>query len=229
MYSKDMLGKKVVSVRSGKKMGLVRRPVIDADNQKVIGFIVDDREWFLETKILLFQSIRGMAEDIITVDDESSLTPVRDLPRLHDILIRNVQLADMKMISESGKDLGFIDDFSFNPQTGKIETYQGKDNPLSLDGRDVLSLGEEMIIVKEEYSVGVFSRSDKGCSEFDLSSLFERRQVEFLLGKTLIRDIYNDRGEVLIPAGSVIDSPMIMRIKGAGKFNELLMSADSEE
>lgn len=229
MKTKDIIGKKVISVREGDKLGAVRCPVIDGAHQKVIGFVVDDREWFLETKIVLFQSIRGMEDEVITVDDKTAVTPVRDLKKMHPYLEENIQVINMKVISESGKFLGRVEDFSFQVTTGKIESYHVKQSPLSLDGRDVLSMGQDMIIVKEECMVGMPADEPDSLSGVDLSSLFEKRQIEFLLGKVLVRDIYDGQGGMLASAGSIVDSGSIMRIKRAGKFTELLMSVESEE
>ncbi len=229
MRSRDVIGKKVVSVKEGMRLGQVRWPVVDSVHQKVIGFIVDDRQWFLETKIILFQSIRGMEDELITVDDKSALTAVRDLQKIHHHLEENVQLINMKIISESGKFLGRVEDFSFNVQTGKIEDYHIKESPLSLDGRDVLSLGQDMLIVKEESVISMSEPVASSLSGFDLNSLFEKRQVDFLLGKTMVRDIRDNQGGVLAAAGEVVDSNAIMRIKRAGKFTELLMSVEGEE
>lgn len=229
MKSKDVIGKKVVSVKEGMKLGQVRWPVLDSLHQKVIGFVVDDRQWFLETKIVLFQSIRGMEDEVITVDDKTALTPVRDLQKIHHHLEENIQLINMKIISESGKFLGRIEDFTFNVQTGKIESYCIKESPLSLDGRDVLSLGQDMLIVKEESVISMTEPISSPLGGFDLNSLFEKRQIDFLLGKVMVRDIRDGQGGVLAAAGEVVDSNAIMRIKRAGKFTELLMSVEGEE
>ncbi|MBD3264303.1 MAG: hypothetical protein GF375_04290 [Candidatus Omnitrophica bacterium] len=229
MKSKDITGKDVISVKEGNKLGRVRFPVIDSNHQKVIGFIVDDPDWFLETKIVLFQSIRGMEEELVTVDDDSALTAVKRLDTIHSFLRENIQLINMKIISESGKYIGRIDDFDFNHQTGKINFYKIKDSNLIIDGRDTIALGKDMLIVKEEVSTLSGEEHTPSFNEFDLSSVFEKRQADFLLGKRVGRDIRDNEGELIIPAGSMIDENCIRNMRSAGKFTELLMSVESEE
>ena len=220
--------KEVVSIKEGDSLGRIRCPVIDSVHQRVIGFIIDDREWYLETKIVLFHSIRGMQEEVVTVDDDSSIIPVRTMYKIHPYLKDNVQLMGIKIFSESGKLLGEVEDFVFNPQTGKIEMYEVRGETYSIHWKNVFSLGNDMLIVKEQFSEKV-DRVSEDLAPVDLGSLFERRQISFLLGKVLARDMRDDDGNLVLPTGTVIDQQTISRIKGLGRFSELLMSVEAEE
>ncbi|MCM8773849.1 MAG: PRC-barrel domain-containing protein [Candidatus Omnitrophica bacterium] len=229
MRSKEIIGKEVVSVKEGKRLGRLRSAVIDGANQRVVGFIVDDEEWFLETKIILFYSIRGMEDELVTVDDSSSVVWVKHMDKIQPYLRENIQLINMKIISTTGKFIGKIEDFIFNNQTGKIETYivEGKD--IVIDWKDVVSLSREMLIVKGELFNGDVRSNIVELNEVTLNSLFEKRQEKFLLGKYLIRDIRDEEGNLIVSSGELVDEALIRKIRSLGKFTELLMSVEEEE
>ncbi|MBD3246373.1 MAG: hypothetical protein GF333_05115 [Candidatus Omnitrophica bacterium] len=229
MKSKEIVGKQVVSIRDGGVLGRIRCPVIDGTHQIIVGFIVDDEEWFLETKVVLFQFIRGLEEEVVTVDDGSVILPVKGLEKIHSYLKENLQLVNTKVITESGKQIGKVEDFLFNSRTGKIEGYKLESKHTVLDWREALALGREMVIVKEETAAEVYQDKAESYSDVDLSALFEKRQVEFLIGKQLMRDVRDEEGEVILGSGSVISRDAIHKVKSMGKFTELLMSVEAEE
>jgi uncharacterized protein YrrD len=229
MRSKEILNKEVVSIKEGNSLGRIRMPVIDGIHQRIIGFIVDDREWYLETKIVLFPSVRGMQQEVVTVDDDSSIVPVRNMYKIHPYLKDNIQLIAIKIFSEAGRLLGEVEDFVFNHQTGKIESYLVLGSFMSINWKDVYSVGKGMLIVKDDLSPETADSANIDLNTVDLNSLFEQRQVSFLLGKMLSRDMRDDNGDLILPAGSIINEASIDKIKMLGKFTELLMSVEAEE
>ncbi|MFH1540218.1 MAG: PRC-barrel domain-containing protein [bacterium] len=62
-----------------------------------------------------------------------------------------------------------------------------------------------------------------------LSEIFERRQIKYMLGKKVSRDIEADDGTTIIKAGEVISDGTIAKAKSAGKFLELSMNIEIEE
>ena len=62
-----------------------------------------------------------------------------------------------------------------------------------------------------------------------LSAIFERRQIQFMLGKKASRDIETDDGIAIASKGQVITDDIIKKAKSAGKFLELSMNIEIEE
>jgi len=56
----------------------------------------------------------------------------------------------------------------------------------------------------------------------DASKLFEERQRQYMLGKTVSRQITNDQGEIIAAQGEVVTEALIDKAKAAGKFIELM-------
>lgn len=232
MRYKDIVEKEVIGIKAGNKIGRVRSVVVDGNSQKVIGLVIEDSEWFLATKIVLFSYIRGIKSDKITIDDSSSVNLASELKNIHPILRENIQPIGLEIISEIGTLIGKVNDFILNSQTGKIETYLIENKSLTIDWRQVIALSKDMLVIKElenNVSDTIAVKPQPMANEIDLNQLFEKRQISFLMGKRLIRDIRSDDGNTIVSAGSVIDQKMVDLIKQSGKFTELSMSVESEE
>lgn len=223
MNSKEMVEKPVIAIRTGRMVGKIRFPLIDGFRQEVIGFIVDDEKWFLETKVIPFAFIRALDGDVVTVEDELSILPLMNLKGLQKQLEENIQLIGYKVITETGKVLGFIEDFSFNSSTGKLQSYKIKDTQYLIDQQDIISLSKELMIVKESV---LEIPSVVGAEEVDLNTMFERRQIEFILGKRLLRDLKTEEDELIAQQGQIVSEEVIRRAKERNKFSELIMSVE---
>jgi hypothetical protein len=68
-----------------------------------------------------------------------------------------------------------------------------------------------------------------GTDSYDLNSIFERRQMEFVLGKRLGRPLESDEGYVIARTGDVVTDEVIRRSKREGKFTQLVMSVEPSE
>ncbi len=229
MNSRDIITKPVVSLGLGKTIGKIRYPILDPLKQEIICFIVDTEKWFLEPKILLFPLVRGMGNEIITVEDESALASISDLLTIQKQLNENVQIIGHKVISESSKIIGYIEEFSFNPFTGSIETYKIKDKDYSISRQEVVCIGKEFVVVKEgvlSSGGGIFNLTVS--NEGSINSIFEERQVQFILGKRLSRNLESGGGFLIAQEGEIIDEDIIQRAKSEMKFTELVMSINLE-
>lgn len=229
MNSRDIITRPVVSLSLGETIGKIRYPILDPLKQQVIGFVVDTEKWFLEPRILLFSLVRGMGNEIVTVENESSLTLISDLLIIQKQLNENVQIIGHKVISESGKVVGYIEEFSFNHLTGSIETYKIKDKDYSVNSQEIICIGKEFVVVKE-IVVSRFAGVSNLISvpENNVNSIFERRQIQFILGKKLSRNLEAEGGSLIAQEGEIIDEDIIEKAKSESKFTELVMSIEAD-
>lgn len=106
---------------------------------------------------------------------------------------------------------------------------------------ELLDLDSESGLLTEEESLG--AAADEAAAEISgenieleedgaresLSEIFERRQIKYMLGKKISRDIEADDGSVVIRQGETISEDVIARAKAGGKFLELSMNIEIEE
>jgi uncharacterized protein YrrD len=66
-------------------------------------------------------------------------------------------------------------------------------------------------------------------SKESLSEIFERRQIKYMLGKKVSRDIEADDGSTIVNQGEIITDDVIAKAKQSGKFLELSMNIEIED
>ncbi|MFA6448765.1 MAG: PRC-barrel domain-containing protein [bacterium] len=62
-----------------------------------------------------------------------------------------------------------------------------------------------------------------------LSEIFERRQIKYMLGKKVSKDVASEDGRLIISQGETISDDVIKKAKASGKFLELSMNIEIEE
>lgn len=230
----EVSAKMVMTINPARIIGKIRYPIVNIACHEVAGFVVDDEKWLTETRVLLFPLVRSMDKDTLTVEDSSSIMSISNLKSLRSQLEENIQPVGHKVVTETGMVLGFIEDYSFNPANGKIDAYKIKNSNTYIHSRDVMSSAKFLMVVRENFPVAEDVRPvvhepvhvSTGDS-YNLNSLFERRQIEFALGKRLLRNVSTEDGHVIASEGDVIDEQTICRAKNQGRFTELVMSIDS--
>ena len=123
----SLLGKPILSLRTGRTVAMTTRAIINPNNLKIEGFYCTDS---LNKKelILLYQDIRDIVAQGFIVDDHSVLTEPDELIRLKKIIDLHFDLMGMQVVTISKHHLGKINDFSTEVETmyvQKIYVTQG--------------------------------------------------------------------------------------------------------
>jgi len=72
--------------------------------------------------------------------------------------------------------------------------------------------------------------SDEGEeSKQSLSEIFERRQIKYMLGKKVSKDVVGDDGSLVVGHGETITDSVVQKAKASGKFLELSMNIEIED
>ncbi|HOY64331.1 MAG TPA: PRC-barrel domain-containing protein, partial [bacterium] len=89
---------------------------------------------------------------------------------------------------------------------------------------DLDSAAESAGLVEEPAS------SDEGEeSKQSLSEIFERRQIKYMLGKRVSKDVVGDDGSLVVGHGETITDSVVQKAKASGKFLELSMNIEIED
>ena len=152
MKSKDLKGKKVVSIRDGAKLGQVDDVLVDTDELRVAALHVKGQG---EEALIPFDKVVSASNDVVTVPSSAAA----QRPRAQDDsehLASLSEVSKLKVIDEEGTFLGVVQSVEVDPQSGVILEMQAqKATALGL-GREshtivaseVTSVGEEMIVVQ---------------------------------------------------------------------------------
>ena len=152
MKSKDLKGKKVVSIKDGAKLGQIDDVLVDTDELRVAALHVKRQG---EETLIPFDKVTSAGGDVVTVPSSTAA----QRPHAHDEAAHLASLGEvtkLKVIDEAGTFLGVVQGVEVDPQTGAIlemqtqkATAMGLGRELhAIAAADVTSVGQELIVVQ---------------------------------------------------------------------------------
>ena len=114
--SERLLGRPVMSLRTGQQVAVTTRAIINPDNLKIEGFYCTDR-FDKSTLVLLYQDIRDVLAQGIVIDDHDVLAEPDDLVRLKKIMDIDYGVLGKRVVTTSGKHLGKVSDYAVEVET----------------------------------------------------------------------------------------------------------------
>ncbi|MBO8159824.1 PRC-barrel domain-containing protein [Thermosyntropha sp.] len=232
--SQEIIGLPVFSIIDGAKIGQVKDLVINPEEGKVDFILVGNSSWYEGAKVLPFKDVVGIGEHAVTTESQSMLLSVDESEDAKNLLSRNIQIKGTRVLTNKGNLIGVISEFEVDGDTGKLarleyKTAQDEMKLEVIEAEDVLTYGSEVVVVREkgfEYAKKVvqpedISRDEDQETVSEGAAFFKERQKVFLLGKKVIQDIKDGKGEVLIPEGTVVTEEVIALAEANDRFVEL--------
>ncbi|MED4779224.1 PRC-barrel domain-containing protein [Brevibacillus choshinensis] len=236
--SKEVLGKPIISIFAGKEIGKVKNFVINPDLRSIEFIIVQNDQWDFGIKAVPFKLVEGLGDYAVTIDSESAVIDLADIPIANELLSKNIQIKGTRIISRKGHHLGQISEYYFDPETGKILgcILDKPDSPSVLPEAAVITFGKEITVISDEGDQPLVSdeafRNEKIETEPEaveetmiaqesVSSAVDELDLEELIGKTLSANLYDPSGELIAAEGSVITAEIVDQTKAMGSNKAL--------
>ena len=152
----QIIGLKVYTLRQGKHVDKVEDVLFDPLTQKVAGFLVGPKRLLAESRAIPLTAVRHIGPDAVLVEDERSIRPDTELPaRLAHLAKGSDQLVTSHIISQSGADLGYINDLVFDFPEGHIKSFvaapklshNGQQPTVYISPSDIQTIGPDATIV----------------------------------------------------------------------------------
>jgi len=121
---KDASGLLVITRDTGKRMGKVEDLVLDRQGSRVLGILVDEAGWFKEAKVVPWPLFRVIGLDAVIIDDETSVKKASEVPEMSEVLEGGNVLIGSRVATTEGRELGTIEEFYFDPQTGAVKGFE---------------------------------------------------------------------------------------------------------
>jgi len=232
--SKEVLGKPIISIFAGKEIGKVKSFVINPELRSIEFIIVQNEQWDFGIKAIPFRLVEGLGDYAVTIESENAVIDLADIPIANDLLSKNIQIKNTRIISRNGHHLGQITEFYFAPETGKILgcLVDTPDAPAVLPEPSVITFGKEITVISDEDENPLVSdevfRSGKAEAEPEpVSAPLDELDLEDLVGKTLSANLYDPTGQLVAAEGTVITDELVNRTKamGSNKALELALKA----
>ncbi|CAN5116056.1 hypothetical protein BH09PAT3_BH09PAT3_5590 [soil metagenome] len=118
--SSSLIGKPILSLRTGQPVAIVTMPIFNPNNLKVEGFYCEDA-YNKEQLILLYQDIREVIKEGFVVNDHDVLVKEDELVRLKDILSLRFELIGKQVVTLSKEKVGKISDYAVETETMYVQ------------------------------------------------------------------------------------------------------------
>ncbi len=111
-------GRKVISRASARDLGTVSHLLVDADQRRIAAVVVGRGR---KAQLVDWEQLSGFGPDAVMVRDEGALrSPLDDRERA--ATDGKLELVGTRALTERGNQLGVVDDVTFDPGSGAMET-----------------------------------------------------------------------------------------------------------
>ena len=114
VMSKHFVSLDIASLQTGQVLAKIVGVLIDVNNLQIVGFRVAAKNIHLHQPVLLLGDVRQFAKDCIIIDSVDSISEAADIIRLRPIVSAGFELQKKLVVTESGKRLGKVSDYSID-------------------------------------------------------------------------------------------------------------------
>jgi uncharacterized protein YrrD len=155
--SKAILGRSVMSLRTGGQVATVTSAIINPNNLKIEGLYCQDSINKKQQLVLLYQDIRDIIAQGVVVNDHDVLSEPTELIRLKDVMKLNFTLTGKQVVSVSKHKLGKVNDYAFESSTMFIQKLYVSQSLLknlttggiSVDRNQIVEITNRKIVVQD--------------------------------------------------------------------------------
>lgn len=110
-----------MSLQTGETVAILANLLIEPGNLELVAFRCESGRTDLRHPLLLVQDIRQIALDCIVIDSEDELTEADDIVRLKTLLTENFTPQNKPVITDLGRRLGYVEDYTINLETNRLQ------------------------------------------------------------------------------------------------------------
>ncbi|MEG6520429.1 PRC-barrel domain-containing protein [Desulfotomaculum sp. 1211_IL3151] len=239
----NIVGLPVLSIVEVASLGKVEELVINPNTGSVDYLIIEPEQWYLERRVISIQDVLGIGEDALTTETKAKVVNITAVPNALELISKGVAVIGSKVITKKGRINGLIDELSIDEETGKIHAcrWVATDNSRTgyIPTNLVVTFGQGMLVVEENFDVALAedpsqlivaaienTESEKTPPSVleDPLKIFEDKQKQYLIGRTVTLDIIADDGQTIAKEGDKITQQMVDRAVTADKFVELTLN-----
>lgn len=165
--TEEILGLPIISISNGLEVGKVKSVIINADKGAIDYVVVDSETQIFSARAISANDILGIGEYALTIEHEDVMKDVSKTPSAIELLQKNIQVKDTKVLTKKGRLVGRIGDFYVDDDnkcfiTGlEFVSDRQPDQVKVIPRAHVITFGKNLIVVTEEVeNILVESMSD---------------------------------------------------------------------
>lgn len=247
--SKEIKGLRIISIADGTQIGVIKELILNPKTGSLEFFVIDQPTDYFGAKVIPFSDIIGLGEFAVTIPNPQVIQDVSQNLAVQELLKQDVTVIGTKVLTKKGNLIGEVQEYLVDEENGKISTciFLSPDgNSREVVAQEIITFGKELLIIDavftenlgneavaipvgpdsivqpfETVQISAEERStepqEESVTEFNL---FEQRQLQYFLGKTVDKDIVLDNGEIL-NAGDPMSEEVIRKITSRNKLMEI--------
>lgn len=119
----QLVGRSVITFDDAQPLGVLRDPIIDPDNGKLVGYFLGYGPMHLKQGILAADDIAGYDPTRVVVHRSDVIRDLKEEPKIREILQRKLPVLAANVITESGQHLGRANDLLLDTELSMIIKY----------------------------------------------------------------------------------------------------------
>lgn len=173
----ELFGKRVIDLRSGNQIAMVRDVVLDGEMRRIVALVIGDGGWGSKDRVLRWRELAAVGEFVIA-DGERQMPLLSEDAEVRGLREAAATVTGKKVISASGEQVGTVDDIYYE-RSGAILGYEIRRGLFgghpALRAGDVRSVGKDAIIAE---SSSLVAREELGVARPAAEPLREREAGE---------------------------------------------------
>ena len=241
--SEEIKGIRIISISDGTQVGTVKDLILNPQTGSLDFFIIDQPADYFGAKLIPFSDIVGLGEFALTIPNPQVIQDVSQNIAAQELLKQGVGVIGTKVLTKKGSLIGEVQEILIDEETGKISEcifVNTKGERHQVAGQQIITYGKELLIIdsepilvptsaiveNKEVIQPEYSEEPVKLTEIDQHdedtgfNLFEQRQLQYFLGKSVIKDVILDNGETL-STGEPMTEDTIRKITTRSKLMEI--------
>lgn len=117
MFRRKVIGLPLVSLADGERAGYVKELILDSSGTNVVALQVEVNGH--EGRVLALEDIHAIGDGAVTFSGDRALLVPLSQGKAH-----ARPLVGRRLLTEAGSELGVVDDFWFDPESGQLTRYE---------------------------------------------------------------------------------------------------------
>ena len=169
----EIIGLPVINLSKGEKIGYVKDILIISDTKKIKAFVIHSRNLFSKSKAILSEDIVQVGKNAVLIRDEEKFVAVQELLSSPNIRSYKEGLVNQPIYTDSGVDLGVVQDAIFNFEIGQLHEIEISDGVIQdlMEGRKFIPVSESLqleqgIVIVESEKTHNIRDNGKGIKKY---------------------------------------------------------------
>lgn len=153
LYAKNIIGGKVREIAGLNDLGTISDLVIEKDSGKIIALLVRKNLSLFRPMVLSTVDVLEFYNKGVLIKEEKDIVEIEDILRIKEILKDRFKILGSKVITQKGKFLGYLRDFSFDSESNYMATlivqkrFSKEKRIMNIDR--ILSITKNKIIIRD--------------------------------------------------------------------------------